>query len=73
MITQQECDSIKRAVRRLVRAEVDNAFRGAQDPIYWEDMDKELRSAKASISNLLSVKTQKPAKVKDGDTVKCVA
>lgn len=68
MIIQKECDNIKRAVRRLVRAEVDSAFRGAQDPIYWADMDKELRSARASLGNLLSVKTQKPGKA-DGNSV----
>lgn len=59
MLTEQESIDIKRAVRRLVRAEVDMSWKGSQDPIYHKDIEADLRSAKAMLASLLSVKTQK--------------
>ena len=64
MITELEAANIKRAIRRLIRAEVDDSWKGGGDPIYIPDIEKELRSARASLSNLLSTKTQKPMEKK---------
>jgi hypothetical protein len=60
MITEAETVAIKRAIRRLVRAEIDHSWMGSQDAIYHADIESELRSAKAALANLLSTKTQKP-------------
>lgn len=60
MITKAEADAIKRAVRRLVRAAVDDSWKGGGDPLFIPDIEHEYRSAKAKFASLMSPKTQKP-------------
>lgn len=60
-MTQDEANSIKRAVRKLVAAEIAFSWKGSQDPIYHEDIETDLRSARAKLASLLSLKTEKPA------------
>jgi hypothetical protein len=59
MITEEEAIAIKCAVRRLVRAEIDESWKGTENPIYHKDIATELRSARSSLASLLSPKTQK--------------
>lgn len=60
MITQAESVEIKRAVRRLIRAEVDSAYKGALDPIYHSDIESEVTKARAKFHSLISPNTLKP-------------
>lgn len=44
---------LKRAIRRLVRATEANSWKGAGDPADYDDIEKELALAKASLDKLI--------------------
>lgn len=60
MITAEESVEIKKAVRRLVRAEIAHSWKGTlTDPLDIEIVEDDLKSAKAKLANLLSPNTLK--------------
>lgn len=53
MLSKQQVKTIRAAVRRLVDAEVDDAFKGGGDPNDYSAIEQELRAAKRNLSNVL--------------------
>lgn len=58
-MTQEEANNIKRAVRKLVAAEIEHSWIGAKDPIYHADIQADLRSARATFARAVSIKAIK--------------
>lgn len=44
---------LQAAIRRLVRAEINNSWKGGGDPDYIPLIEKELKSAKRSLRNII--------------------
>jgi hypothetical protein len=45
--------TLKRAIRRYVRAEIDHSWQGAQDPIYHDDIEAELGYAREHLDGII--------------------
>ena len=59
MITEKEALEIKIAVRHLIRAEIDQANKGAEPPWAHADILTQLRKARGRLTYLLSNRTSK--------------
>lgn len=56
-MTETESNRVRRAVRRLVRAELDAAWKGAVDQIYHVDIEAELKAARIQFARATSPNT----------------
>ena len=53
MLTKQQIRALRAAIRRLVKAEVDDVFSGAGDPVDIRGIEYELKLAKQGLNRLL--------------------